>query len=562
VTTDAALVPAAPSFWSSIGRRQLDRYPDTRLRYFQLGLVVLITVVLYYQNYVPGGVGTEILRNLHMSFTYFVTILAISNLIGALGSLLAGLADRFGRANLVVYGLLITGVLMFGLLPHSGSKLEFGIWTSAIGLVEGVILVATPALIRDYSPQVGRATAMGFWTMGPVLGSLVVSEVAVNTLPSTNPDWQGQYLLCGVVGLITFALAFVFLRELSPSLRDQLMVSTRETELIEARAKGLDIEESLRNPFRQMLHPDIVLPAFAVAVLLLIYYTAVVFGTVYYQTVFQYGANLANSVSNWNWGTDAVVLLVVGVLSDRLRVRKPFMLAGGIGVAAMIVVYLSLSTRSPSATTTSIVVAFLAACLGLAYAPWMASFTETVEARNPALTATGLAIWGLLLRLVVFASFLIIPHVVATVNPLVEKGPQAQAYIAEQPALVHTVQTHQKLFEDAAASAAANHGLPSPAILAEARQQLGPNYLQTLTAAQKFQNQLTFLSNFQATQHRSAKEWQHWYWVCFGGAVVFVPMIFLMKGRWSPRLAKRDSEEHDREIQAALARLHETPAPT
>ena len=41
-------------------------------------------------------------------------------------------------------------------------------------MVEGICLVATPALIRDFSPQVGRATAMGFWTSGPVLGSLIV----------------------------------------------------------------------------------------------------------------------------------------------------------------------------------------------------------------------------------------------------------------------------------------------------------------------------------------------------------------------------------------------------
>jgi MFS family permease len=44
-----------------------------------------------------------------------------------------------------------------------------------VSFVEGIILVATPALIRDFAPQVGRATAMGFWTIGPVLGSLTVS---------------------------------------------------------------------------------------------------------------------------------------------------------------------------------------------------------------------------------------------------------------------------------------------------------------------------------------------------------------------------------------------------
>ena len=73
----------------------------------------------------------------------------------------------------------------------------------AIGLVEGVILVATPALIRDFSPQLGRASAMGFWTLGPVLGSLVVSVQISNTSNST--PWHDQYAAAGVVGLVVAA---------------------------------------------------------------------------------------------------------------------------------------------------------------------------------------------------------------------------------------------------------------------------------------------------------------------------------------------------------------------
>lgn len=60
--------------------------------------------------------------------------------------------------------------------------------------------------------------------------------------------------------------------------------------------------------------------------------------------------------------------------------------------------------------------------LGVAYAPWMASFTETVERRNPALAATGLAIWGLVIRLVIAVSVFFVPHVINTVTTLVEKG--------------------------------------------------------------------------------------------------------------------------------------------
>src|ERR1700752_789642 len=75
--------------------------------------------------------------------------------------------------------------------------------------------------------------------------------------------------------------------------------------------------------------------------------------------------------------------------------------------------------------------ALLALGLGIAYTPWMASFTETVEARNPALIATGLAIWGWIIRIVVFLAYLCLPLVVNTVTPLVNYGAQVQAYATQ-----------------------------------------------------------------------------------------------------------------------------------
>src|SRR5260370_15045810 len=71
--------------------------------------------------------------------------------------------------------------------------------------------------------------------------------------------------------------------------------------------------------------------------------------------------------------------------------------------------------------------------LGIAYAPWMASYTESVEARNPALTATCLAIWGWIIRIVVFVSYLLIPVVINTVTPLVNYGGTVSAYPATYP---------------------------------------------------------------------------------------------------------------------------------
>ncbi len=227
----------------------------------------------------------------------------------------------------MTYGLLITGLIYAFVLPHAPSKTWFLIIYAVVGFVEGIVLVATPALIRDFSPQVGRGFAMGFWTLGPVLGSLVVTEVTSNTLKS-HPHWQFQFYLCGAIGLAVFVIAFFGLRELAPRLRDQLMVTMRDRVLIEARAAGLKIEDLTKNLWRQMLRLNIVGPAFAISLFLLLYYIAAGFSVVYFATIFGYSEQRANSLANWYWITNALALVLTGLLSDFVRVRKPFMILG------------------------------------------------------------------------------------------------------------------------------------------------------------------------------------------------------------------------------------------
>ncbi len=229
-------------------------------------------------------------------------------------------------------------------------------------------------------------------------------------------------------------IAFFGLKELSPRLRDQLMVTLHDRALIEAKAKGMteeDIEAALKHPFRQLLKPDIIVSALAVSIMLLIYYTAVLTSLIYLTTVFGFSIKNANGLGNWNWGFNAIGVILIGVISDRFRVRKPFMVIGGVLAAVMLVVYLEQAGHYPGYYTLAIILALLALGLGMAYTPWMASYTETVEARNPALTATGLAIWGWIIRIVVFVSYLFIPVVINSVTPLVNYGATVQAYATQ-----------------------------------------------------------------------------------------------------------------------------------
>jgi MFS family permease len=437
---------------STLWHRQLDSYPETRLRYMYLAITVLATITLYYELYVGASVSTLLLPALHMSFTFYVTALAFGNLLGAFGSLFAGLADRVGRTNLVVFGLLFTGIFTAFIMPAATSRWPFTIESFVVGIVEGMALVATPALIRDFSPQVGRASAMGFWTSGPVLGSLIVAVVASNTVPAVVHNvsfWTHEYKICGIVGLVVFVITFLGLRELSPRLRDQLMVTMHDRLLVEARAKGLDIEAALRHPFRQLLKADVIVSALGVAVMLLTYYTAVAFGVIYLSTVFGESTKDANGLGNWNWGFNVLAVILVGVLSDKLRVRKPFMVVGGVLAAAMLIVFLEQAGHHPSYYTLAIILALLSFFTGIAYTPWMASFTETVEARNPALIATGLAIWGWIVRVVVFASFLIIPTIISSVTPLVNYGGTVATYATQYKSQLAFATAHPQIVANA-----------------------------------------------------------------------------------------------------------------
>ncbi|HKD89233.1 MAG TPA: MFS transporter [Streptosporangiaceae bacterium] len=662
--TTADPVSGQRGLFSSLIHRQLDSYPATPARITYLAITVLSTIMLYYELYVGGSVSTLILTNFHMSFTFYVVALAFGNLIGAFGSLFAGLTDRFGRANLVVFGLLFTAVFTTWVLPAAPNKWAFIIEGFVVGLVEGVCLVATPALIRDFSPQVGRATAMGFWTSGPVLGSLIVAVVGTWTIPAVenNPAfWSHEYRICGVAGIVVFVIALIGLRELSPQLRDQLMVTMRDRALIEARAKGIDIEAALRHPWRQLLKADIIISALAVSLMLLIYYTAVLASVIYLNSVFGFSLKDANGLGNWNWGFNAIGVILIGIISDRFRVRKPFMIIGGVLAAVMVVLYLQQAGQHPTYYTLAIMLALTAFGLGIAYTPWMASYTETVEHRNPALTATGLAIWGWIIRVIVFLAFLLIPVVINTVTPLVNYGGTVQAYVAKYPSLawagqhatvvndaktystqlgfaaahptiiatakadttqianaqkfapeLAVIQAHQKLFLQAAkypankvppalaakllkaagggtkglqilgtisANKAAIQGViaVAPQLLAlqpytaqlKALQQVPPAVIAAvsapgvageLAALQKVPPAVTaymtaHAGDVQSAASRTASQWKTWYWICFGGIVVFLLSIPLLRGRWSPRSAKRDEAEHEAMVQAELAKL-------
>ncbi len=587
---------------------EIDEYPTTGKRSAYLGLAVLATIVLYYTYFTQTGVTPQILRYFHMSFAYYVAIVIVSNLLGAFASLPASRTDQLGRSNVVIYGLLIVGLLVAVGVPLCTTELEFFIVISVLGVVEGAILVATPALVRDFSPQLGRASAMGFWTVGPVAGSLITSIVATNTIEyflrhHGLAGWKSQFIISGAVSIVVFVLALFFMKDLSSGLREQLMVTEQDRALVEAKARGISADQVMAatlHPWRQILKWDLVGSALGISVFLLLYYAASGFFTIYWATVFRSssGLNLSTSQANylniWFWAADAIALVVFGILSDVLRVRKPLMLVGAVGAIVMLLLFQHQASHPFTSFGTLIALEVpLAACISLTYAPWMAGYTEMVEAKNPALVGTGLALWGWLLRLVVGLSFIFLPVVINSVNPVVDNTPYATTF--PDGSAPFNVQQFQLQHPDSVAFATANaswltvlqepqnaaavaavNKAPTPANLTALEKAVGPAVFAKVAAnAAKLQKlvvpyatQLGYLGAHQsqllALSHnvvKSPKQWQNWFWVCLGGMVLFIPTIWLNRGRWSPKKAREDEARHEADVAAQLKELVGSGAP-
>jgi len=606
-TTEVSAPVPKTGLAHSLGKRQLYKYPDTWPRLGYLAIVVLTTIMLYYLYYVEGAVTPLLLPYYHMSFAFFLYLLVVSNAIGAFSAFIGGLSDRIGRANLTIYGTLVVALVQLLAIPHIHDKWGFAAAYCVIGFVEGVILVSTPALMRDFSPQMGRGVAMGFWALGPTMGALAASLVATHTLDHLKP-WQDQFIISGLVCLGVVVIAFFFLRELSPQLRDQLMVSERERALVEARAMGIDVEKAIRRPIRSMLRLDLISSSIAISVFLLFYYASVSVLTIYWVVIYNRSTPQANGINVWLAASLSAGLVLAGFLSDVARVRKPFMLFGA--VCAMVMMgFLIVQTGHPHTGyyANVLVVVLLAVSISVAYAPWMANYTEQVESHNPALTASGLAVWGWILRITVALSFLVLPYVITTTTTLVDNQTAG--------ATLQTIQAAQPYAPDTAALKCNPTPAPTDVIsnlqtTTEARPELSTlatilrvcnsthSLIKALTAAGGTNPRVLGLNAFnplaldiqsgkQVTaaqiagvakyspnlatllvaeqklipaQKTAPGEWKRWWEVCLAGQLVFAVLVFFMRGRWSPRAARRDLAEHDQIVTEELAQLAKEPA--
>ena len=253
--------------------RELTRYPVgiRRLRY--LLMAVLASLILNFEGQI-APVLPLLLDDLHMTLTTYGAIGAVAVAVGAVSAAIGGrLADRWGRTILLVPIMFVTAILDYAtVLVHTPGQLL--LVRSVLLFVEGAAVTTTAGLVRDFSPRMGRSTAFAFWTWGPVGANFLAAGIAAVTLP-LFVSWRSQFIIIGTVALIVSVIITVYIADLAPQLRAQVIHS-------EADMAGIDAsgaEEVQLGQARQLLrHRRVMAHLVGITSWQVFYWTLQVFG--------------------------------------------------------------------------------------------------------------------------------------------------------------------------------------------------------------------------------------------------------------------------------------------
>jgi len=385
--------------------RELDEYPTGSRRIKILAMAVLAILIGSYEAQIAPVVPL-LEHDLHMSLAVYGGISAIAVLAGGVASMFGGrLVDNVGRVRLLIPLMLATSICCFGMtLVHNSTHLLIA--RIVLAFIDGMAMAGTAPLVRDFAPRLGRAQAFGFWTWGPVGANFMAALIASTTLPLFNDSWRSQFVIMGAISLVISLVIAVNIADLSPRLRAQILRSEQE-------ALGAADEQKPLRALELFKHRHIWAHVVAISLWLIVYMTVSLLGQTMLVDSFGVSVAKASSIMSAFWILDLVALIVVGRISDKLQLRKPFSLIGTLLGVVVMIYFISLMGRSTAPVTELMIAgALLGATLAMAYAPWMANYSENAEDVDPRLQGTAWGVFGFLTKFVACLVLVVCPIVV------------------------------------------------------------------------------------------------------------------------------------------------------
>ncbi|MCB2108524.1 MAG: MFS transporter, partial [Rhodobacteraceae bacterium] len=179
---------------------------------YMVGLLTFSSVLNHIDRQLPAIMLPQIQADLHLSDTElgFITGLAFALFYSVMGIPIGRAGDVFSRRNVIAFCIALWSAMtaVSGLATNfvQMAAARFGVGFGEAGLTPGA-----HSLISDVFPPGRRATAMGFYSMGIPLGS-VIAYLAGGWLTEFF-GWRIAFLALGLPGIAVAIVVWLTIRE-------------------------------------------------------------------------------------------------------------------------------------------------------------------------------------------------------------------------------------------------------------------------------------------------------------------------------------------------------------
>jgi MFS family permease len=400
MATAAASEPAGLKGYLAT-HRTLETYPIGAHRWAMLMLTVLATIVSFYEFQFAPLLPLWI-PALHFSLEDFTVFLLFAVLLSGGSAMVGGpLADRHGRIIVIDVCLAIIIVLTFANLLMVGFW-SFVVIRGAMNLTAGLMWGALGGLTRDMSPRVSRGAAFGLLTVGAVGCIFLWNFISGETLPVFG-TWQSQIWIMGLLAILMYIPVLLWLKDLHPNLR--LTIVESETTAAAAPAEhvreavAMEVPASGSAAFKELLGRwEVWVLVIGSVAFLTLPITSQTFFPVMFNRAFHYSTAEADKMASYFWLLNLLTLVPAGLLSDKLRVRKPLVLIGTVASLAVLIWWIGTFASPLPPFQLTIVMFVLGGLVAFAFIPWCAQYSELLEDISPALQASGWSFFQLIYR--------------------------------------------------------------------------------------------------------------------------------------------------------------------
>ena len=272
---------------------------------------------------------TAIQQEFGLSSAVAGSLASLTLIASAVGGSFAGvLADRYGRARMLVYSILLYSVFT-GLTATATSLATLALWRALVGLGLGAEWSAGSVLVAETWPAEHRCKAIGLTQSGWAIGYLLAALLAALILPKYG--WRPMFMVGAIPALLT-----VWIRRNIPE--PAIWIKTKQRER-ESSAPKLRLGIILQPP----LLGRTVIATLLCTTLLFAYWGLFTWIPAYLSSPVSKGGLGLGIVKSSAWIVPVQIgaflgYLFFGVLADRFG-RRPILLIFVLGAAVLVPFY-------------------------------------------------------------------------------------------------------------------------------------------------------------------------------------------------------------------------------